>query len=780
MAEEEIVILEDDSSKEIHAIDSPQFQLESQGEGPTPPLQNKSSKKLSRKMLWLGAGGVGLLLLIILLLVLIFQSAKETQPSDIDPSQLAKDLQRKTPEQSFGPSRLETMLKKANMLYDQGNKSEALKLYEEIAIFNEALSHYNIGVAQMREEDFAAGLESFKKAILNHENRAISAINAAVCALELENQPLFNYYLGLAETYLPEESNSPLYSYYVGLVHYYKNLYYEALSAFSHPTSEHYKERQRYLASKVLSFLDANLPAIDTLLAHPNQYNALTLGLLNARIGEYDIAKAQLTQAMELGIEQRRATIALALVESKLGNLQNTATLLLGAQERFADLATQTYPIQTTLKTSLFDINQAQKDFKEGNFFNKEKRYDLLFYFAPYKIFNAQQTIDYIRKGSLNIEANAVGDALDYLQAGSNISRVNAAMTQALNYALDHQVYKANQLLLSMIDTYPQHAILHYNLGLTYAQLGNYSLANRHFTTSYRLNPRNYLSGAFALMSADLIGRDTELFANDIKETLESDPVLPESNPYIALIHLVENNQLSMARWLEETKEKSPFYLVFDIIISKLINNTSTYLTKAEELQKALPRDLVSNILAFHAKFGDNEIKTYAKAIQIEFRKLEVDMDAFYYGPKVVKEQYTKLLQIGGLLHHERAALIERMKKETKDVQSIVNTVAYLSIYTHHFQEAYTFYNQLIDDYKQQDSRTIFLGAVASIGAGQPANAIALLELSKRIDPANIESRYALGLLYQEVKNYEGAAIQFNAIGNSGFVSDYFSFKIEN
>ncbi|MBE0496239.1 MAG: tetratricopeptide repeat protein [Campylobacterales bacterium] len=779
MAEEEIVILEDDGEDEIHAIDSPEFQLETTGEN-APQTEPKVSKKISPKMLWLGAGGGVLLLLVITLFILIFHGVKEVEPSSIDPSLLAKELQRKTPEQPFGPSRLETMLKKANMLYDQGNKSEALKLYEEIAIFNEALSHYNIGVAQMREEDFEAALESFKKAILNHENRSISALNAAVCALELGNQPLFEYYLELAQTYLPEESNSPLYSYYVGLVHYYKNLYYEALSAFSHPTSEHYKERQRYLASKILSFLEANHYAIDALLTHPSQNNALSLGLLNARIGEYEIAKTHLTQAIELGVEQRRASVALALVESKLGNLQNTAILLRQTLERFPDLATETYPIQTSLKSSLFDINQAQKDFKEGNFFNKEKRYDLLFYFAPYKIFNAQQTIDYIRKGSLNIEANAVGDALDYLQTGSTISRVNAAMTQALNLALDHQVYKANQLLLAMIDTYPQHAILHYNLGLTFAQLGNYSLANRHFTTSYRLNPRNYLSGAFALMSADLIGRDTTHLAEDIKETLESDTTLPEINLFMALIHLVENNQLSMARWMEEDKENSPFHLVFDVIISRLTNNPNAYLAKTESLLAALPQDLVSNILAFHAKFGENEIKAYARAIQIEFRKLDVNMDAFYYGPKVVKEQYVKLLQIGGLLHHERAALLERMGKETKDIESIVNTVAYLSIYTHHFQEAYTFYNQLIDDFKRQDSRTIFLGAVASIGAGQPANAIALLELSKLIDPANIESRYALGLLYQEVKNFEGAAIQFGAIGNSGFVSKYFSFKIEN
>ena len=52
------------------------------------------------------------------------------------------------------------------------------------------------------------------------------------------------------------------------------------------------------------------------------------------------------------------------------------------------------------------------------------------------------------------------------------------------------------------------------------------------------------------------------------------------------------------------------------------------------------------------------------------------------------------------------------------------------------------------------------------------------MELSKLIDPGNIESRYALGLVYQEMGNYEAAVIQFRNIGNIGFISEYFSFDI--
>jgi len=118
------------------------------------------------------------------------------------------------------------------------------------------------------------------------------------------------------------------------------------------------------------------------------------------------------------------------------------------------------------------------------------------------------------------------------------------------------------------------------------------------------------------------------------------------------------------------------------------------------------------------------------------------------------------------------------MQLEKYDVAAIMQTLAYLSIYTHNFEEAYVLYNKLIDDLNKSDSATIFFAAVASIGANHTENAVALLELAKLTNPKNFESRYALGLLYQEIGNWEGAAIQYKKVGNSDFSSKYFSFKV--
>ncbi len=60
-----------------------------------------------------------------------------------------------------------------------------------------------------------------KKAIANWENQSVAAINAAVCALKLNDQEKFNYHIDLAQVYLPKEGKSKLYDYYLALINYY-------------------------------------------------------------------------------------------------------------------------------------------------------------------------------------------------------------------------------------------------------------------------------------------------------------------------------------------------------------------------------------------------------------------------------------------------------------------------------------------------------------------------------------------------------------------------------
>ena len=784
MAEEEVVILEAaDSSLDGGSAEEGFAPIEEENSEDTADaasaseLEEEEQKKKNKKklLLLLIAGGVILLAIIIALVVIIKHKKSQATKAPIVAEQA---VEKPIVKEQFSPSKIEGMIKKAHLLYEQGNKDDALKIYEKIATFNEAISYYNIGVAKLKEQNFAEALEAFKKAIQNKEHRCISAINAAVCALEMKDDKLFNYYIDLAFAYLPEESNAPLYSYYVGLVHYYKNFYHEALSAMTHPVTEYYKEDQDYLSSKILASLGYNSYALTTLNKIERESDSFTLGLLHAKQGDFQKAKTYLVKALQNERENTKIKMALSLVENKLGNLGNTSSLMSEVYKVKDTDAVPIYKMKAILKPSLFDIDKAQNEFEKELFFDDENIYNLIFYYAPYKVFDAKQTIDYIRKGSMNIFIDEIGPALSYLKASSTISKVNIAISKGIKKALDFHVYEANDIFVKMVEEYKNHSILHYNLALTYAQMGDYAAAYKNFSKSYHLDNSNYLAGVFALMTGNLIGKDITKLSEDVKESINKNPDLGKDNLYASLIHLTDGNHFSLVRWIEQDKEDSPLNIMLNIIAAQKLGNERLYRLSAQKLQALLPKDIIANLIAFNVKHQKQNIKNYAKAIQIEFTRLPLDYDAFYYGPKIVKEQYIKLLQIGGLLHQKRDSVRQKMEEERVDLSSIMQTLAFMEIYTNNFEEAFTLYNKLIDDFQKKDTHTIFLAAVSAIGAGHSNNAIALLELSKLTDPSNVESKYALGLLYQEVGNFEAANAQYRSIGNIGFISQYFSFVL--
>lgn len=785
--EEEVVILETDDSP---AEEEEQFtELNLEGEDGDPIEEElaqekyqeeviEAEKRKKRNLILLSAGIGILVLIIIILIILIITSLNKEQKPAQNTNEIIEKLQKKEPSTKFTPSKIDMMLQRANALYENGNKMEALDIYENVATYNESISQYNMGVAQMKEENFKSALISFKNAIINNENRTVSSINAAVCALKLKDKKLFDYYLNLAYTYLPQEHASPLYSYYSGLINYYKGNYYEALATLTHPSSKFYVPRQDYLASKIFTYLDSSYLALDSIQAQNQIPDDLTRGLLYARIGEYSLAHKYLSKAVKEPSTLKRASIALALVNIKLGNFASASNALHQNYEENTTEATSFYPIKATLNKSFFNIDIAQEDAKEDIFLNKNNQYKLLFYFAPYKVFDAKQTINYIRKGGMNVFVDEIDSGLDYLKASSTIAKINTSMAKIIKTAINHHYLQANREFKKLAKEYSKHTILHYNLALTYAQLGNYSLSYKHFLSSYRLNTKNYLAGLFAVMSGELIGKDVDKLREEVKLNIDQDNSLKKINFFMTMSHMIENNELSMNRWLEQDRDKSPLHLMFDIICANITSNDKQYLQKADELKTILPKDIVANIINFHATYKDKDAKAYAKAVQIKLMSKDLDMDAFYYGSNLVKEEYVKLLQVSGLLYKKRDELKNQLQTESNDVVGIMQALAYLDIYTNNFEESYMLYNQLIDEHDQQDTNTVFLGAVASIGAKHPENAIALLELSKLTDPNNLESRYGLGLLYQEVKNYEGASIQYKNIGDSGFKSKYFSFKI--
>lgn len=764
MADEEVIILDEEEG-------------DSEGEAP------KKSKRFQfsfdkKKLLQYGGLVLVLLIAILLFIVVVSSSSPEEEVAEEDAQEVAQKLLEE-PRKPIDLPQLEQMIRKANVLYAQGSKPEALELFKTISVYSESISNYNLGVAQMKEESYSEAMGSFQKSIDLGEDRCYSALNAAVCAYKLGRFDLFAYYIELAETFLPEAGKDPLYPYLAGLVHYYQKNYLEALTPLKRQSEVLYQSDSDHLMAGIYLLYGDELQAITHLEKHPLQQDHFALGLLYARIGEYNLALEHLSQTLDSNRTNTQELMAMALVNIKRGAMEEASGMIKRALNADEENAPAAYPIGVRLKDTLFDINQAQERFAENFNLTSFNAYQIIFYYAPYRVFDAKEALRYIAKGGVDIYINEIQEAKDILVKGSTISRVNRTIAQALQLSLQHKIRDANHLLLEVVQRYPRHSILHYNLALTYAQMADFDNAYRHFLHAYHLNSRDLLSGVFALMCARATYRETGRINDQIAADIDDfDGSEMELQFILALKTFIQGNYSSALEWLQTDKEPKPLYLALDTMIAHHLGDNTAFLNTAQVLQQLHPGDMMAEIFLALGRNKERPIKEFSLRVQEFFKRNDLQMDSIYYGPTVTREMYITLAYITGTLHYVKERLEDRIQSESKDARGVMQALALANIYLQEFEEAYVMYNQLIDVQGEKDTHTLFLAAVASIGAKHHANAIALLELSKLTDPSNFEGRYALGLLYQEAENLQSASIQYGKISQPRFQSEYFDFQI--
>ncbi|EAK4555161.1 tetratricopeptide repeat protein [Campylobacter coli] len=677
-------------------------------------------------------------------------------------------------------TRVDGMIQKANALYLKGEVEQALKVYEQIAVYNESLSNYNLGVSQMNEGKFDEAFDSFKKAIANGENQSVAAINAAVCALKLNDKEKFKYYIDLAQVYLPKEGKSKLYDYYLALINYYKGYYPEALQMLQRVNSEPYTDVAKYLSAKIYAKMDFDAKSVQQLNTQGSFEPSLSLGLLYARMGEYDKAKIALNTAMKIERDFNQSLSALTLIDIKTGDFQD---MLLRLQDTYRNdedkyKILDRYKIKVRLNKELFNIAIAQRNFSNDILKKQKDQFDLLFYFAPYQVFDSKQASLYIKKANITNFIDDSSDGQSYLARSQALSSTNVKISNIINDALNQKLRLANKEFQALLEDYPEHSILQYNLALTYAQMQNYELAYKHFSSSYHLNPKNYLAGAFAMFCGKLSDNDTTKLYHEILDNIAADSNF-KANMQKNMLFLANGDYISMLPYLDENGQKTPLNLIFETIIAKNNNLNNQVDVRIAKLRSELPQDIVANILYFNSLNSNLNIKEYAQNAQIHFKNLQVDYRSVFGGSNIARELYVNLMHIAGLLNLERQKFKTLINTSKVKDEGMIQTLAYLDIFAQQYEESYALYNTLIDEYGAKDSRTLFLASVAAVGANNPNSAIALLQLSKLTDKNNKESKVALGLLYQEVGNYEAAMTQYRTLPND-FKSEFFTFDIKN
>lgn len=762
--DEEIIIIEDSEAAQAS------FSHEE------PPPSSDDSKEKKRKLILFGGLGGLALLIIIIVITLLFSSSE---------SELALDMQdideklQKPIIIEVEPSKLENMIVKANYLYTTGSKEDALSLYEKIAEYSEAISQYNLGVAQLKEKQYATALETFKRAINNDEKRCVSAINAAVCSLYIDDKESFKYYIDLAYAYLPNEIDSPLYSYYYTLINYYNQNYLASLNALKNSTSDEYPTTTKYLNAKINALFGNNYAALEAIEKNAEYKDDFSIALLYARVGDFTLAKKHLEEALISNTEPVKAQLALALINLKIGEVQEASKQIQNLTDMFPSEVYKHYPIKVKLKESLFETSKAQDIYREDMVLSKNFIYQKIFYFSPYKVFNANQTISYIRKGNANIYIDNIQSAQEYLKQSASSSNVNLGIAKAIKKALDLQIREANSELLSLVEVQPKHSILQYNLALTYAQLGNINKSYEHFLRSYYLDAKNYLSGIYAVMSGQLANQDITKLKSILKDAIADEEPSEEIELYSTLLNITENDYIPAAEWLSNDYSTRPLYLTLDIIIALKLKKYKRAQKSALEITRLLPNDILPHLLYIDAFYSNLENKKYAlKAIEYLNNKNFYYKD-LYYGPSITRYAFIQMSLITGKLYYLTQQLQKVLETSDSNTEEIESALAMAYLFNGEAEKSYTLYNHIVDELKIRDAQTLFLAAVSSIAAQHHANAIALLELSKMKDKNFYESRYALALLYMEIDNNEGATIELSRIAQSGFISKYIDFEID-
>jgi tetratricopeptide (TPR) repeat protein len=765
-AENEDIIIIEDSDAALDADDISQTNI---------TIDDDDAKQ--KKIILFGGIAIILVLLIAVTIVLVFlKKSKDIQ--QINLASIDKKLE-KHPIKIIEPSKLENMIAKANYLYAHDSKQKALTLYEDIAQYSEAISDYNLGVAQLKGKQYKVALKTFQKAINNDEKRCVSAINAAVCSLHLHDKISFKYYIDLAYAYLPYEVNSPLYSYYYSLIRYYNRDYLAVLNALKHSTTNAYPEVQNHLRAKINALYENNYDALDAMEKSTDPTDTFSKALLYARIGDYSLAIKNLQDAILKNIEPVKAKLALGLINLKAGHMQEAATDIKNVTDKFPKKVYTFYPIRVTLRNSLFNPQQAQKLYRSKILKSKSIIFQQIFYFSPYKIFNANQTISYIRKGNANIYIDNIQSAQKYFKNSSTSSSVNIGVTRAIKKALSLKIREANKELQSLVAIQPKHSILHYNLALTYAQMGNMNKAYKHFLKSYHLNAKNYLSGIYAIMSGQLLNKNTDKLKSILMDSLAEEKDSEDTELYKTLLDISTNDYISAVDWLDNTYKQRPLYLTLDTIIGLKLNRFDAANKASERLTIIFPHDILPHLMYINTHFHAYKPAKYAKKVSAYLQNQKFNFNDLYFGPYITRYLYIQENLITGKLFYLRKQLQEKLNTTNEYTQEIESGLALASLYDKQFEEAYIHYNHLIDELKVQDSYTLYLGAVASTAANHHENAIALLELSKMKNKSFYETRYALALLYLEVKNNDGAIIELKKILDDGFSSEYFEFDID-
>ncbi|WP_104687745.1 tetratricopeptide repeat protein [Helicobacter acinonychis] len=767
----------------------------------------------NKKRLYITLGVLVLLIALIAALSLLIGHKKESQPTSLQantpnaasetpnktnttteaegqienldlPDLIGKDSLKRSDE-----NQVDAMIQKASILYEQGQKDEALHLFDKIASFSQGIASHNLGVIKFKEKDFNGALDLFDSSIASKENASVSAIDALVSAYYLQDADLYYHYLKIARDTLYKDYKKSFYSYAYALKSYYAEEYFEALSPLMHPNSNAFLKPNARLASKLFLMFKDEANAYKQLQKSADIQDELSLGLLQARLGNYKQALQHLQHYLHNYPKDLNALMALELVGLKMGDTLKASEALKLASHTKEDsvLANSFYPIKPTINPVFLDKEKAKERFWNTQYFEGKRDfiYRLLFYYAPFKVLDSKETLGVIEEGLFLLDSDTQKDlegASLAFKRGRLMAIADKNALKGLKELEKKRLKKALGFFNLSLKNSPNNALLHYNVGLIYAQLEDYYKAYFHFLRAFHLNSADYLSAIFAILASHFTHEDTTEFLREITESFYSqDFSSPMQKALLSSLIAYLNYRTNWDMdWLKNAPKKLPFYYALEAVFAKESKDKKLMVQSFGNLKKMLPNDLISNIFYEIVSYYDASIR-HTLSIYTLLDSHKISWDQTMLGPILGRNFYAYMGFMVNDLDKQEKLLEQKIAslEESEAPNDWLDNLALVSLFQGKYEKASALYQNLIDGLKDNEARLKILAGLAYIAQNNYDSAALWLELGKLDEPNNENIRYALGLLYQRKGDLKSALNHFLAIKTSDFFSPYFDFEID-
>ena len=433
----------------------------------------------------------------------------------------------------------------------------------------------------------------------------------------------------------------------------------------------------------------------------------LKKALIHLKLKDYDQAYMFLTKAKENTVNPKRLNkilwfmVFVDLKSNKIERLKDNIDLI--KQRKSIFKANLELPLEIYFNQNKHTAKQ-YLDLVLN--FDKDRKIDFVFYFAPFIFSDSQEVIYDSAKGFI-------------FQSKDNIAKLEEMVNYNANFL---NVVKKDPILrvveLKKLLKTDTSSYVYYNLALSYAQINDFHNAYKYFEKAYKLNPGNKLYASMTLISAQRVGikvKDQEYISAIIKSKdgmfnyfgkelykMFINPTLAEKLDPISYQNTIFYKALDYLK-LKDAKKSIKDHSLLD----EHFKDPFTYLLRLVQRKKG------EGNFAYYARLQDN--------VPLSLN------NNFLEGPLIITQYYVDILKSLGLF--KKADLQIAGKKSP----SYLRTKALKDLHFGASDETIKTIEYLQSEYGLEDKYTMYLMVAALLESGRYNDASIQISLIKAI-----------------------------------------------